>query len=138
MASEPVDSLGSSKRAVTLLQLFIPSVDRYQVEVPEQDEWVEKALATLGTCFGGATAFPKARGVWRDDERGGELIYDEPVIIQCYTSLDAIEEHTETLMGFLNEMGVQMRQGAVAYVIDEVFIEIPFPLEGETDEEREE
>lgn len=121
------------KRSVTLLQLFIPSADRYGVAVPEQDEWVEKALTMLGTCFGGGTAFPKAKGVWRDDEREGELVYDEPVIMQCYTSLDAIEEHQETFGEFLHEMGVQMRQGAVAYVIDQEFIEIGFPLEGEAD-----
>jgi len=124
----------SEKRNVTLLQLFIPSADRYGVQVPEQDEWVEKALAMLGTCFGGGTAFPKAKGVWRDDEREGELVYDEPVIMQCYTSLDAIEEHQDTFAEFLQEMGIAMRQGAVAYVIDQEFIEIGFPLEDEADE----
>jgi hypothetical protein len=123
----------TEKRSVTLLQLFIPSVDRYGIEVPELAEWVDKALAMLGTCFGGGTAFPKAKGVWRDDEREGELVFDEPVIMQCYTSLDAIEEHQATLGEFLYEMGVQMRQGAVAYVIDQEFIEIGIPLEGEAD-----
>jgi len=125
----------SEKRSVTLLQLFIPSADRYGVQVPEQDEWVDKALAMLGTCFGGGTAFPKAKGVWRDDARGGELVYDEPVIIQCYTSLDEIEKYHETFGQFMHDMGVGMKQGAVAYVIDQEFIEIGFPLEDEADDE---
>ncbi len=133
MNSKSNDENDGTKRAVTLLQLFIPSADRYGVEVPEQDEWVERALAVLGNCFGGATAFPKARGVWRDDEREGELVFDNPVIVWCYTSLDAIEEHQETLSEFLHEMGTGMKQGAVAYVIDDEFVEIGFPLEEEND-----
>lgn len=124
----------SEKRNVTLLQLFIPSADRYGEQVLNQDEWVEKALAMLGRCFGGGTAFPKAKGVWRDDEREGELVYDEPVIMQCYTSLDEIEKHQNEFRDFLHEMGTEMRQGAVAYVIDQEFIEIGFPLEDEANE----
>lgn len=88
----------------------------------------------LGNCFGGGTAFPRARGVWRDDARGGELVYDEPVIIQCYTSLEEIEKHQEVFGQFMHQMGIGMKQGAVAYVIDQEFIEIGFPLEGYGDE----
>ena len=36
--------------------------------------------------FGGATAYPKAMGIWRDDERDGALIKDEPVVIHGYTT----------------------------------------------------
>lgn len=128
MSDNPSEENVPRKSAVTLLQLFIPSADRYGVELPDQDQWVEKALGVLGTCFGGATAFPKARGVWRDDARDGELVFDNPVIVWCYTSLDAIEQHQHALSAFLHDMGTGMRQGAVAYVIDEQFIEIGFPL----------
>ena len=41
--------------------------------------------------FGGATAFPKAKGIWRDDERGGTLVKDEPIVVQCYTTPVDIE-----------------------------------------------
>lgn len=128
MSDNPSEENVPRKSAVTLLQLFIPSADRYGVELPDQDQWVEKALGVLGTCFGGATAFPKARGVWRDDARDGELVFDNPVIVWCYTSLDASEQHQHALSAFLHDMGTGMRQGAVAYVIDEQFIEIGFPL----------
>jgi len=59
--------------------LFVPSVERDGATPIDQDFWVNSALELLGSIFGGATAYPKARGVWRDDERAGALVKDEPV-----------------------------------------------------------
>ncbi len=120
--------LGAIKSGTTLLVLFIPSVDRDSQPV-DQDGWVERTLDFLGRAFGGATAFPKARGVWRDDERGGELIFDEPVVVQCYTGLALIEESADDLRNFLVEMGTATRQGAIGLVIDREYLEIRFPSE---------
>ncbi len=130
MASKYQKNLGAKKGQATLLVLFIPSVDRYSDAI-NQEAWVERALKTLGQCFGGATAFPRAKGVWRDDARGGELVFDEPVIINCYTSESALEAHVETLRDFLIEMGTKTKQGAVGLVIDRDYLEIEFPLEDE-------
>ena len=69
----------TSKRV--LLVLFIPSADREGNAIETQSKWVDNALATLGRIFGGATAYPKVRGIWRDDERQGALVVDEPVVI---------------------------------------------------------
>ena len=63
-------SLGASKAASTLLVLFIPSKGR-DGQAIDQGYWVSEALTVLGTLFGGATAFPQGKGVWRDDARGG-------------------------------------------------------------------
>jgi hypothetical protein len=82
----------ATKTESTLLVLFIPSVDRRGNEI-DQQEWVNWTLEVLGRLLGGATAFPRARGVWRDDAQGGVLVFDEPVVIQCYTRAAAIEEH---------------------------------------------
>jgi hypothetical protein len=119
---------GAAKSATSLLVLFIPSVDRESRPV-DQESWVTNALDFLGRTFGGATAFPKARGVWRDDERGGDLIFDEPVVIQCYTSSRLIEREAINLKRFLVAMGEATRQGAVGFVIDREYFEISFPLE---------
>src|SRR5260370_33689065 len=83
--------LGGGRKRV-LLVLFIPSVERDGVTRIDQDAWVNSALELLGSIFGGATAYPKARGIWRDDERGGALVKDEPVLIHCYTTPDAIQD----------------------------------------------
>jgi hypothetical protein len=118
----------ATSQASDLLVLFIPSHDRDEQPI-DQDEWVETALEFLGQTFHGATAFPKARGVWRDDERGGRLVFDEPVIIQCYTSLKLIASKSRELGDFLTDMGHRTRQGAVAFVINNEFYEIAFPDE---------
>jgi hypothetical protein len=120
--------LGASKAASTLLVLFVPSRDRYDQSI-DQEYWVTEALAVLGNCFGGATAFPQGRGVWRDDAQAGTLLLDEPVVIQCYTSEDALEEQAPTLRDFLVRMGIEARQGAVGLVIDREYLEIGFPLD---------
>src|SRR6516162_8984146 len=75
-----------SVRKGVLVVLFIPSVERDGTTAINQEYWVEEALDILGQLYGGATAFPRARGVWRDDEMGGVLVKDQPVVIHCYTT----------------------------------------------------
>jgi hypothetical protein len=89
----------------------------------------------FGECFGGATAFPQGRGVWRDDARGGKLLFDEPVMIQCYTTEEALDQQVEKLRVFLVRLGVEGRQGAVGVVIDRDYLEIGFPLDNRTEED---
>lgn len=120
--------LAADKVASTLLVLFIPSVDRYGEEI-DQEHWVGEALTVCGQLFGGATAFPQGRGVWRDDARGGTLVYDAPVVIQSYTSEEALEDGAAQLRVFLVEMGRMNDQGAVGLVIDRDYLEIQLPLE---------
>ena len=131
MKKKLAKTLGVKKGAATLLVLFIPSVDRFEQPI-DQETWVDRALNFLGSAFGGATAFPKAKGVWRDDDRANELVFDEPVIINCYTSEKLIEEQADELRTFLLEMGTETQQGAVGLVIDRDYLEIAFPLEGQT------
>jgi hypothetical protein len=64
----------------SLLVVFVPSRDRDGQPI-DQDRWVNEVLTTLGRLFRGATAYPRGRGVWRDDERGGALLTEQPVIV---------------------------------------------------------
>jgi hypothetical protein len=123
--------LGASKAESSLLVLFIPSKDRTN-EPLDQDYWVDEALRVLGELFGGATAFPQGKGVWRDEARGGQLLFDEPVVIQCYTNEQALEQQAPALRDFLHRMGREARQGAIGLVIDRDYLEIGFPLEQST------
>ena len=120
-------ALGATKGASTLLVLFIPSKDRTDRPI-DQAYWVGEALNALGSLFGGATAFPQGKGVWRDDAQGGKLLFDEPVVIQCYTSEQAIADRSGELKTFLHRMGREARQGAIGLVIDRDYLEIGFPL----------
>src|SRR5438270_11768398 len=88
--------LGTSKSAATLVVLYVPNKDRSDQPI-DQGYWVGEALAMFGECFGGATAFPQGRGVWRDDAQGGRLLFDEPVVIQCYTSEETLDQQADRL-----------------------------------------
>lgn len=114
------------KSAGSLIVLFIPSADRGGDPIRGHGKWVKRALGVLGELFGGATAFPQGRGVWRDDKRGGRLVFDKPTVIQCYTSEELIERHALELRGFLVTMGTETNQGAVGWVIDRDYLEIGF------------
>jgi hypothetical protein len=120
------DQFAATKTESNLLVLFIPSVDRNHVAI-DQEAWVGEALDVLGRCLGGATAFPRARGVWRDDTQG-KLIFDEPVVIHCYTNESTLDENAAELRKFLTRMGEQTNQGAVGLVIDRDYLEIRFPV----------
>jgi hypothetical protein len=86
-----------------LLVLFIPSKDRTNHPI-DQDFWVGEALRVLGKLFGGATAFPRGKGVWRDDAQRGNLLFDEPVVIQCYTTQQSLQTQAPALRDFLHPM----------------------------------
>lgn len=115
--------LGGGRKRV-LVVLFVPSVQRDGVTAIDQAHWVDGALEMFGRVFGGATAYPRARGIWRDDERGGALVKDEPVVVHCYTTPADIEDSTNLaeLGSFCRKMGRETYQGEVGLVIgDEYF-----------------
>jgi hypothetical protein len=118
------EGFGGSKRV--LVVLFVPSVERDGSTKISQDKWVEAALGMFGSVFGGATAYPRARGVWRDDERGGKLVFDEPVVVHCYTTPDLIsaEDNLANLGAFCRKMGRETNQGEIGLVIGDEYLAI--------------
>jgi hypothetical protein len=102
----------------SLVVIFVPSKDRAGQPI-DQDHWVDEVLMALGRLFRGATAYPRGRGVWRDDERGGALLPEEPVIVFSYVPEGAltVEALTE-LYRTLSRMGLQANQGEIGVVID--------------------
>jgi len=111
-------------RKTLLMVLFIPSVERDGLTPVDQAKWVGDALELLGRVFGGATAYPKATGIWRDDERDGALIKDEPILVHCYSTLEDINDpDKQAELGRLcRRMGRETNQGEIGLVIaDEYF-----------------
>jgi hypothetical protein len=102
----------------SLLVLFVPSKDRDGNSI-DQDFWVDEVLTALGRLFRGATAYPRGRGIWRDDERGGVLLKEEPVIVFSYVAQEAL---TSAALGelyrTLSRMGREAKQGEIGVVID--------------------
>lgn len=114
----------SAGRKRVLVVLFVPSVERDGISPIDQALWVDSALEMFARVFGGATAFPRALGVWRDDERDGALIRDEPVVVHCYTTPADIENNRNlaALGSFCRKLGRETHQGEVGLVIgDEYF-----------------
>jgi hypothetical protein len=112
-----------SRKAV-LVVLFVPSVERDGITAINQEYWVDAALETFGQLFGGATAFPRAKGVWRDDEMSGVLVKDQPVVIHCYTTPADITDpdRLSHLGSFCRRMGREAHQGEVGLVIGDEYL----------------
>ena len=117
--------LGGGRKRI-LVVLFVPSVERDDATRIDQDYWVDSALEMLGRVFGGAKAYPKARGIWRDDERAGDLVKDEPVVIQCYTTPEDIQDSAKLaeLGRFCRRLGREANQGEVGLVVGDEYLAI--------------
>ena len=119
-----METLLEAGRKRVLTVLFVPSVERDGVTPVDQLRWRDAALEMFGRVFGGATAYPRATGIWRDDERGGALIKDEPYIVHCYMEPEAIESEKNLmeLGSFCRQMGRETNQGEIGLIIaDEYF-----------------
>lgn len=101
--------------------LFVPSHDRDGKFLTNQAHWASNALDLMGELYGGATGFRDLIGVWRDDERGGDLIVDEPIMIQSLAKRSDVEDDSKTmqLANFCKKMGRETHQGAVAIAFNE-------------------
>lgn len=117
-------SILEARRKAVLVVLFVPSVERDGIKATDQELWVGEALETFGRLFGGATAFPRAQGVWRDDEMGGQLVEDEPVVIHCYTTPEDLDDpdRLARLGDFCRRMGREARQGEIGLVIGDEYL----------------
>jgi hypothetical protein len=115
-----------SGRKRVLVVLFIPSVERDGTSAIDQPFWIDAALEMFGRVFGGATAFPKAKGIWRDDERGGTLVRDEPIVVHCYTTpLDIEDDRNLAELGdFCRRLGRETRQGEVGLVVGDEYLAV--------------
>ncbi|HEX2294675.1 MAG TPA: hypothetical protein VHN37_05135 [Actinomycetota bacterium] len=105
--------------------LFVPSVDRSGAGI-DQDYWGTEALQVFGRLFRGATAFPPARGVWRDDERGGKLVFDDTRMVMSYVEPVLLDDAATVaaLRRFLHRLGRETNQGEVGIVIDGIYYPI--------------
>lgn len=100
--------------------LFIPSHARDKSRLRDQAEWASQALELMGKLYGGATGFSGLTGIWRDDDNGGQLLDDKPIMIQSLAKRTDVEDQAKIgeLGNFLKRMGKTTKQGAVAVVFN--------------------
>jgi hypothetical protein len=102
----------------SLIVVFVPSKDQNGKPI-NQDYWVGEVLSTLGRLFRGATAYPRGKGVWRDDQSGGTLLTEEPTIVFSYAASSDVSNSALTeLYRTLSRMGREARQGEIGVVVD--------------------
>ena len=114
--------LSMAKRAGHSLTFDIES----RCEPIDQTYWADQALTIFGQLFRGATAFPPGRGVWRDDERGGALVYDDTQMVTSYAADGVFDEDEilKRLKAFLLRMGREANQGEIGIIIDGTYLGI--------------
>ena len=101
--------------------LFIPSKDREGHEV-DQVYWADESLSVVGRLFRGGTAFPPGKGVWRDDVRGGQLLFETTVMVLSFADPNDLTEFALLeLREFLMRLGRETNQGEVGAVIDGIY-----------------
>ena len=102
-----------------LLILFIPSHDKNQKNLSDQNMWAEAAMKTIGDLFGGATAFKALTGVYKSDA-DGKLLHDNPIVVESYVARDDIEnpDRLRALTEFAKRMGRETNQEAVGLVLN--------------------
>ena len=91
-----------------LVGLFIPSHDKRQNELSNQEEWAYAAMQLFAELFRGATAFSTFAGVYRDGD--GTIIYDRPILIQAYVRrADVLDERKlKELLAFSSAWGAKL------------------------------
>jgi hypothetical protein len=104
------------------LGVYIPSHDK-NGRLVDQNPWVDEIMSTLCRYFGGATALPPAKGIWRNPETDVDII-DAPVYVYSYIKPAFIRDAFPALKDVLHRMGRETNQGAVAGDVDNQFFTI--------------
>ena len=85
--------------------LVIPSHDKQNGELQDQDFWADGALHLFADLYRGATAFRTFKGFFKTDE--GNYLIDKPILIESYAEVDDIEDEPKLyeLCSFARRMG---------------------------------
>ena len=103
------------------LLVFVPEGQRKSTEVPVdlQDRWVMKLLGLCSELFGGATAYGRGVGVWKD-EQSGETHWDRVTVVESWIdpALRRKKGWMNRLTRALEKMCGELRQKEVGCIIN--------------------
>jgi hypothetical protein len=122
-----LDEIISVLRADTrqdLVVLIIPSHDRQDNELSNQEMWANAAMEMFADLYRGATAFKTFAGIYKSAD--GKILHDRPILIESYVQRVDLEDRTKLteLLKFAKRMGKETNQAAVALIVNSVFHEI--------------
>jgi len=110
-----------SPKQYTQLLVFVPEGRREPTEVPVelQDRWVRDLLRLCSKEFGGATAYGRGVGAWKD-EQSGKIHWDRVTVVETWIdlALPRLKQKRDRLVRALKKMRKELRQKEVACIID--------------------
>lgn len=102
------------------LLVFVPEGDRTSKTVPVdlQDRWVIRLLDLFGALFGGATAYGRGVGVWRDP--AGRTHWDRVTVIESWVNpaLPGNAKRSARVWRALERMRADLKQKVVGCILD--------------------
>lgn len=112
------------------LQLFVPDarLESKATPVDLHDRWVVLLMRTCANLFGGATSYGRGAGVWKS---GDDYFWDRVTVGEAWADTRKADhaERVATLVREMRDMGLALRQEAVALIIaGELYI---FPIGGQ-------
>ena len=112
------------KPTVTPEKVIIPSADKRDVDLKDQEMWANSALELFAELYGGATAFDTFAGIFKADD--GKILHDRPILIESYVERERLEDEAtlQQLLDFCKRMGRDTNQAAVGLIVNSVFHEI--------------
>ncbi len=121
---EEIVSVLQSNRRQDILILIIPSADKRDVELKDQEMWANSAMELFADLYGGATAFQTFAGIYKADN--GKVLHDRPILIESYVERETLEDKAtlKQLLEFCKRMGRETNQAAVGLIVNSVFHEI--------------
>lgn len=107
-------------RSDDVVILFVPSHDRNDKRLNNQDKWASEAIDLMSKLYGGATGFKELIGCWYDADQDKNLD-DEPIMIQSLAKRTDVEDEAKLreLSEFCRRMGKEMKQSAIGIVLND-------------------
>ena len=105
------------------LQIFVPEGNRTSVAVPVdlQDQWTVRMLRRCADLFGGATAYGRGVGIWKERHGGTARVqWDRVTVIETWIDpgTHRLQPKLDALARSLSRMGRDLRQEVVGCMID--------------------
>lgn len=121
---EQIISIINKDERQDIVILIIPSHNRNDKPLKDQEAWAGAAMDLFADLYRGATAFQTFRGIYKDMQ--GKVYHDKPILIESYVERSRLvdEASLQQLVAFAKRMGRETRQKAVALIINDVFHEI--------------
>jgi hypothetical protein len=118
---EQIISIINKDERQDLVILIIPSHDKNDKPLRDQEVWAGNAMDLFADLYTGATAFQTFQGIYKDTD--GKVYRDKPILIESYVERSRLvdEATLQELLAFAKRMGRETRQKAVALVINDVF-----------------